>query len=286
MAKINVYLKLMRFDRPIGTLLLLWPTLIALFLASGGTPKPITMLVFVLGVFLTRSAGCVINDFADIEFDKHVARTQKRPLTSHQISKLDAILFAFFLCCSAFIIALIFLKTLTILMSIFALFLFVLYPFTKRFFAYPQLFLGLAFSFGILMAYVEVANTLSLSAWLLFIANTFWVFGYDTIYALIDKADDLKIGIKTSAISLGEQVLYALIFAYSMFILLIGIIGKINHLGDLFWLSLVIASVLLLLQTNVVKNKIEKKYLAMFLLNNWVGFVLFVGIFLSLKSLP
>lgn len=282
MAKLPAYLALIRLDKPIGTLLLLWPTLAALFIASHGQPPFIVVIVFVFGVFLTRSAGCAINDFADSELDKDVERTGKRPVASGLISKKEALFVAAFLSLIAFGLAWCFLKPNTLLMSVPALLLFVLYPFTKRFFAYPQFILGITFSFGILMAFMEVVGHITYSGWLLFLANLFWVFGYDTIYALVDKKDDLKLGIKTSAISLGSMVAKAVLISYFVFVALMVLLGLENNFGDLYYLSIVIVTSLLALQVKVLFDKKENSYFNMFLLNNWVGCILFVGIFLSL----
>ncbi len=203
---IRDYLQLIRFDKPIGTLLLLWPTLWALFFATNGVPPFKYLLVFTLGVFLTRASGCAFNDIADSDFDKYVARTQNRPLARGVISKTKAFIFAIILSLVAFILAICFLSFHTILLCIPALIIYITYPLFKRFFAIPQAYLGVAFSFGILMAFMQIQNNLNYIAWLTFMANLFWVIGYDTIYALVDIKDDLKIGIKTSAITFGKFI--------------------------------------------------------------------------------
>lgn len=279
--KLKAYLSLIRWDKPIGTLLLLWPTLDALLIASRGHLPFMQTLVFILGVFLTRSAGCAVNDCADSKFDKSVVRTKNRPVASGIISRKEALGVAGILSLIAFGLTMFFLKEATLLMAIPALLLFVLYPFMKRFFAYPQFILGIAFSFGILMAFVEIIGYVTYSGWLLFFANLFWVFGYDTIYAMVDKKDDLKIGIKTAAISLDDNVVKAIIMSYSLFIFLMLLIGVVNSFHDLYWLSLVIAASLLGVQIRVLYDKKENKYFNMFLLNNWVGIIIFMGILLS-----
>lgn len=279
--KLKAYLSLIRWNKPIGTLLLLWPTLDSLFIASKGKPQFITIVVFILGVFLTRSAGCAINDCADSEFDKNVLRTKNRPVASGTIGRKEALLVAAVLCVVAFAITLVFLKTTTLLMSIPALLLFILYPFMKRFFAYPQFILGIAFSFGILMAFIETTGCITYSGVWLFLANLFWVFGYDTIYAMVDKQDDLKIGIKTSAISLGTSVVKAVAMSYALFIFLMVLVGIINGFQDLYWLCLLFAALLLGIQIHVLYDKKEAKYFNMFLLNNWVGIIIFIGILLN-----
>lgn len=280
--KINAYLKLIRFDKPVGTLLLLWPTLMAVMLSSNGSPKISILIVFILGVFLTRSAGCAINDYADSEFDKKVERTKSRPLAAKIISKKEALLVCGVLSFIAFLMAVSFLKLSTILMCIPALFLFVLYPFTKRFFTYPQFILSIAFSFGILMAFVQNLDYITTSGWLLFLANLCWVFGYDTIYAMVDLSDDLKIGIKTSAISLGGSVVKAVAVAYTLFVFFMVLLGLNSHLNDLYWVGIVLAGSLLAIQVDVLRGKAQDKYFNMFLLNNWVGVILFVSMWFSL----
>lgn len=280
--KFTAYLKLIRFDRPIGTLLLLWPTIIAVMLSSKGNPKISVLIIFIIGVFLTRAAGCAINDYADSEIDKKVERTKGRPLAIGAISKIEALLVALILSFVAFILAICFLNFSTVLMCIPALFIFMLYPFTKRFFAYPQFILSIAFSFGILMAFIQNVGYINISGWMLFLANLFWVFGYDTIYAMVDLEDDLKIGIKTSAISLDRFVIKVITVSYALFIFFMVLIGLINHLNYLYYVGIVIAASLLSFQIKILIDKDRRRYFDMFLLNNWVGLILFVGLCLSL----
>ncbi|WP_049255343.1 4-hydroxybenzoate octaprenyltransferase [Neisseria bacilliformis] len=203
-AKLRIYTRLMRADKPIGTMLLLWPTLWALWAAAGGMPDIAVLAAFVLGTFLMRSAGCVANDFADRDFDGRVARTKNRPFARGEVSGREALLLILVLCAAA-ALCLLPLNRLTWLMSLPALFLAFTYPFTKRFFPIPQLYLGLAFSFGIPMAFAAVRGSVPPPAWILFAANVFWTLAYDTAYAMADKPDDLKIGIKTSAITFGRR---------------------------------------------------------------------------------
>ena len=278
---IKDYLRLVRLDKPIGTLLLLWPTLMALVIASHGFPKVYTIIVFTLGVFLTRSAGCAINDIADQEFDKNVARTKNRPLAKGSISKFGAILFAIILILCAFILSYKFLHRITLFLSIPALLLFVSYPYLKRFFPLPQVYLGIAFSFGILMAFVEVTGRVNSIAFMLFFANLFWVVGYDTIYALVDIEDDLKIGIKTSAITFGKFVIPVIAFCYVMFFLLLFWMGAFIHLNVFYYIGLSLSGGMLIYQIILLLLQDKEKYLQLFLLNNWVGFVLFLGTFLG-----
>ena len=194
------YAYLIRLDKPIGTLLLLWPTLWALWLASGGLPDLKILLIFVLGTFLMRSAGCAINDYADRDFDRHVQRTQARPVTSGKISSKEAVLIAGLLALIAFLLIQP-LNDYTKKLSFFALAVAFIYPFTKRFFAIPQAVLGIAFGFGIPMAYAAILNVIPLEAWILFIGNIFWAIAYDTAYAMVDREDDVRLGLRTSAIT-------------------------------------------------------------------------------------
>lgn len=276
---LDSYLRLIRFDKPIGTLLLLWPTLWALFIAGRGHPPLYTVVVFSLGVFLTRSAGCVINDYADADFDKYVKRTRYRPLTCGDISKKHALVVCLLFSITAFILAFFTLKTDTLYLSIPALIILVTYPFTKRFFPVPQAYLGIAYSFGILMAFVEIQNYIPLTAWLIFIANFFWVLGYDTIYAMVDMKDDKKIGIKTSAITFGIYVVPVIWLSYMIFAILLAYVAHILNLGVFFWILWLYA--LYLLSCQIRWARIHGRLFAMFLLNNRVGYVIFAAIILG-----
>jgi 4-hydroxybenzoate polyprenyltransferase len=279
--QVKSYLRLMRLDKPIGTLLLLWPTLWAIIIASRAKISLITIIIFSLGVFLTRSAGCVINDIMDVDFDQYVKRTSNRALPQGEVSIKSAWVLFIILCLVAFLLAICFLKIKTILLSILALFVFMSYPYMKRIFILPQLYLGIAFSFGILMAFVEIQGGIPLNALLLFMANLCWVTGYDTFYALADKADDLKIGIKTSAIAMGEQVINFILVMFLGFIILLIVVGVNNDLKLPYWLCLSIASSLLIYQ--VIKGKSKDPHICfkMFLLNNWVGVIILIGIYFS-----
>lgn len=275
------YFRLMRMDKPIGALLLLWPTLWALLVASNGFPPAKIVIVFSLGVLLTRSAGCIINDLFDMKFDKHVQRTQRRPLVTGAISRKHALYLFILLCLLAFALAIIFLKPATVRMAIPAVLLMVSYPLMKRFFAVPQAYLGFAYSFGILMVFVELTGALNINAVFLFVANVFWVFGYDTIYALVDMDDDLKIGIKTSAVTFKQYVGLWIAIFYTVFILDLLILGvKLNY-SLLYWVCLMYAATLLGYQLFVVVKKKKECYFKMFLLNNWVGLIICVGIVLN-----
>jgi len=211
MRKLNAYFRLMRLDKPIGILLLLWPTLWALWLASNGWPDNRLLFIFIVGTVLMRSAGCVMNDVADRHFDGHVARTDKRPLVAGEVSVKEALLLATLLSLVAFGLVLT-LNALTIALSFAALFLAASYPFTKRFFALPQAYLGIAFGFGIPMAFAAVQGWVPQQAWLMLVANIAWSLAYDTEYAMVDRPDDLKIGIRSSAITFGKYDVALIMF--------------------------------------------------------------------------
>ena len=214
-SRLSDYLALIRFDKPIGTLLVLWPTLWGLWIASSGEPKLSHLIIFVLGCFLMRSAGCAINDYADRDFDKHVSRTQDRPVTAGRIKPVEALIVAAVLALVAFIL-IVPLNTFTKLLSVPAVAIAIIYPFTKRFFSIPQAILGIAFSFGIPMAFAAVLNEIPAYAWLLVIANMAWAIAYDTAYAMVDRDDDLTLGIKTSAITFGQYDVLAICICYAL----------------------------------------------------------------------
>ena len=237
--KLDLYERLMRLDKPIGIMLLLWPTLWALWLSAQGRPDFMVLWVFVLGTVLMRSAGCVINDFADRDFDKHVERTKERPLTAGNVSTREALWLFAGLCVAAFLLVLLLGKPLVIALSVPALFLAASYPFTKRFFAIPQAYLGIAFGFGIPMAYAAHQGGVPAQAWWLLLANIFWAVAYDTEYAMVDRDDDLKIGIKTSAITFGRFDVAAVMLCYVATLGLIGWIGATLNLGWAFYAGLV-----------------------------------------------
>ncbi|MFN8769401.1 MAG: 4-hydroxybenzoate octaprenyltransferase [Neisseriaceae bacterium] len=275
------YLQLIRFDKPIGTLLLLWPTLWALFFAQSGIPHIKYIVIFALGVFLTRAAGCVFNDLFDSEFDKLVNRTKERPLASRRINKKNAFFVAIGLSLIAFILAIGTLTINTILLSIPAIILYITYPLFKRFFPIPQAYLGIAYSFGILMAFMQIDGHINGLALTVFFANLFWVIGYDTIYALVDIDDDVKIGIRTSAITFGKYVIHMVSLSYFLFISLMAGIGVYLNLKIWYFLGIGLALILLNYQIlTLIKNQ-KEKYFKMFLLNNQVGLTLFFGILLN-----
>ena len=275
------YFRLLRLDKPIGTLLLLWPTWWALWIAYAGIPNVGVLFAFSAGVFLTRSAGCAINDYADRNFDGLVARTAGRPLATGAITPKMALLITGVLSLSAFVIAWYWLKPLTLLWSIPALFIFVSYPFFKRFFPLPQLYLGVAFSFGILMAFIEHQGDLPLVAWLLFSANLLWVLAYDTIYALVDLPDDLKIGIKTSAITFGRYVIEIIMLCYFVFWLLLVLIGVVCGFSWVYFCGLVLILYLIYQVYQQIKTRERNLCFKAFLYNNRLGYWVFILIVLS-----
>ncbi|WP_300088436.1 4-hydroxybenzoate octaprenyltransferase [uncultured Nitrosomonas sp.] len=278
--RLSAYIKLVRLDKPIGILLLLWPTLWGLWLAADGMPDLKILVIFVLGTVLMRSAGCAINDFADRKIDPHVSRTRNRPLATGIISAREAVLVASGLSLCAFLLILP-LNLLTILLSVPALFLAASYPFTKRFFAMPQAYLGMAFSFGIPMAFAAQTGEVPPLAWLLVLANLFWVIAYDTEYALVDRADDLKIGIQTSAITLGRFDVAGIILCHLVFLGMLAYAGMLLQRSIWFYGALLIALGLVAMQYHMIREREPARCFQAFLHNNRVGAVIFAGILLD-----
>lgn len=275
--RLRVYAQLMRIDKPIGTLLLLWPTWWALLVAGNGMPDWRIVLAFTLGTFLMRSAGCVINDYADRHIDGAVARTRHRPFAQHKVSGREALILTLILCSLAFL-CLIPLNRLTWLMSVPALFLAMTYPFTKRFFPIPQFYLGLAFSFGIPMAFTAISGQLPPVAWLIFAANVFWTLAYDTIYAMADKEDDVKIGIRTSALTFGQYDIAAVMVCHACFTLLMAALGWIIHAGWLYWLIMLPVMYWQYQQYRAIITRNRQRCFHTFLCNNRIGFAWFLGL--------
>ncbi len=280
MQRLGHYGKLMRLDKPIGILLLLWPTLWGLWLAADGLPDLFILTVFVLGTVLMRSAGCVINDYADRNIDPHVVRTKNRPLATKAVSTKEALLLSAGLSLCAFLLILP-LNRLTLELAVFALFLAASYPFTKRFFAMPQAYLGIAFSFGIPMAFAAQTGELPLIVWLLMAANLLWVIAYDTEYAMVDRDDDLKIGIKTSAITFGHFDVIGIMLCHAGFLSIMIGIGLMQKLGFAYYVGLIAASGLIIYQYRLIRERDPVLCFRAFLHNNWVGAVVFAGIMLS-----
>ncbi len=277
--KISLYLDLIRWDRPAGWLLLLWPTLSALWVASGGFPGWHLLLVFSLGTILMRSAGCCLNDVADRDFDKHVKRTAERPVTSGRIGVKEALMLGAVLALMAFGLVLT-LRAETIAWSFAAIAVTVAYPYAKRFVAMPQAVLGLAFSFGIPMAFAAVTGEVPWLAWALLVGNLFWVLAYDTEYAMVDRDDDLRIGMKTSAITLGQWDVAAVMFFYAAFV---GVWGVVLDALDkpLLLAGLAVAAIQAVWHFGLIKDRSRDGCFKAFRLNHWVGFAAFVGVALS-----
>jgi 4-hydroxybenzoate polyprenyltransferase len=278
--RLSAYAQLTRLDKPIGSLLLLWPTLWGLWLAADGIPDPGILIIFILGTILMRSAGCAINDFADRRIDLHVSRTRNRPLATGIITPREALLVAAGLSICAFLLILP-LNLLTIQLSVPALLLAASYPFTKRFFAMPQAYLGIAFSFGIPMAFAAQTGTVPPIAWLLVLANLFWVIAYDTEYALVDLADDLKINIKTSAITFGQFNVMAVMLCHITFLSILTYAGMLLQRGLWFYGALLVALGLVIVQYRMIREREPASCFQAFLHNNRVGAVIFVGILLD-----
>lgn len=279
--KLMQYWRLMRMHRPIGTLLLLWPTLWALWLAADGAPPWHVLLIFVLGTFFMRSAGCVINDVADRNFDGHVARTKDRPLVAGWVNVREAIAVFVVLVTLAAVTVLPIITPLLAVLAVIALFLAASYPFTKRFFAIPQGYLGIAFGFGIPMAFAAILGTVPAVAWWMLVANIFWAIAYDTEYAMVDRPDDLKIGIKTSAITFGRYDVAAVMLSYGLTLAILAGVGVAMHLGWLYWLSLLVAAMIAGYHYRLIKDRDTGRCFAAFMHNNWFGAAIFAGIVLD-----
>jgi 4-hydroxybenzoate polyprenyltransferase len=274
---IKQYCYLMRLHKPVGILLLLWPTLWGLWLATSGHPSRKLLSIFILGVIIMRSAGCIINDFADRNFDPHVLRTKDRPLATKKIKTSMAGLLFSILCACAFILVLQ-LNYLTIKLSIIAVLLTIIYPFLKRITHLPQIGLGFAFAWGVLMAFTATQNTIPTSAWLIFSAAIIWPIMYDTLYAMADKNDDIKIGVKSTAILFQDCDKVFIAILQSLFIVLLLLMGWQQPLKWYFYLSLTISTILFVYQQYLIKERKPTKCLQAFLNNQWVGAIIFMGI--------
>ncbi len=274
--KLDAYERLMRLNKPIGILLLLWPTLWALWIASRGHPDWIILLIFITGTVLMRSAGCVMNDIADRKYDGLVERTKNRPLAIGEVSVKEAYLLAGGLCLLAFALVWQLNKT-TILLSFAALFLAATYPFTKRFLAIPQAYLGVAFGFGIPMAFAAVNDYIPPLAWVLLAANVAWAIAYDTEYAMVDRDDDVKIGIKSSAIFFGKYDVIAVMACYAITLGLLVYVGKFMGFGIYYYIGLGTALMLVLWQYQLIKKRVNADCFNAFLHNNWIGLAIFLG---------
>ena len=275
--RLALYAKLTRLDKPIGTLLLLWPTLWGLWIASAGRPNWMLVWIFCLGTLLMRSAGCVMNDLADRNFDAHVKRTKDRPIAAGLVGVKEALLLAAGLTAASFALVLT-LNRLTIALSFAALALAATYPLTKRFLAVPQAYLGVAFGFGIPMAYAAQSNSLPDLAWWLLLANVFWAIAYDTEYAMVDRDDDIRIGIKTAAITFGRYEVAAVMLCYAAMLVVLVMIGARLQFGLYYYLGLGAAWLIMLYHFTLIRGRRREDCFKAFLHNNWVGGVIFAGI--------
>ena len=280
--RLKDYLLLMRWDKPIGALLLLWPTLWALWLAASGTPDPIILTIFICGVFVMRSAGCVINDYADRELDPHVERTRNRPLAAGRVSTREALsLFTALLLVALGLVLL--LNPLSLMVAVGAALLAASYPYMKRFTYLPQVHLGLAFSCSILMAFAAVSNELPKLAWLLLIGNVLWAVAYDTLYAMVDREDDLLVGVKSTAILFGELDRLFIAILQLMVIAVLLLVADQAKLGLYYYFGIFISLLLFGWQHYLIRHREPQACFKAFLNNNWVGAAIFIGLVLDLS---
>jgi 4-hydroxybenzoate polyprenyltransferase len=275
-ARIDAYERLLRLDKPIGTLLLLWPTLTALWFATWGAPSFKLLIVFVVGTLLMRSAGCAVNDWADRAFDAHVERTASRPLAMGEIEPFEALFLAGALALCAFLLILSTNRT-AVLWSFPAAAIAFVYPFLKRFFALPQAFLGIAFSFGIPMAYAAALGRVPAFAWALLAINLFWVVAYDTEYAMVDRDDDVRIGVRTSAITFGRFDLAAIALCYAVYLAGMTWVGVELDLGVLYFAGLAVAAAIAVYHLWLIRDRDRARCFKAFLHNHWLGLAVFAG---------
>lgn len=278
--RLRQYALLIRLDKPIGILLLLWPTLWGLWLASDGKPTIKILVIFVLGVFLTRSAGCIINDYADREFDGDVERTQHRPLASGKVSPREALIVCAVLAFAAFAMVLM-LNRLTIFLAIIGALLATIYPFMKRFIDLPQAVLGVAFAWGVPMAFAAQTNHIPGIAWLLFAAAALWPIAYDTMYAMVDRDDDLQIGIRSSAILFGKYDRVIIGLLQCSLLALLVVVGLLSQQHIIYYFALMIAAGFFVYQQYLIKERNRQQCFQAFLNNNWVGLIIFIGFLLG-----
>jgi 4-hydroxybenzoate polyprenyltransferase len=279
--RLREYALLMRLHRPIGILLLLWPTLWGLWVAAEGLPNWLVFIVFVSGVVLMRSAGCVINDYADQDFDARVERTRQRPLVQKRVSSKEALGLFVVLALTAFMLVLL-MNRLTIYLSFGGAVLAASYPFMKRYTHLPQFYLGAAFGWSIPMAFAAQSNSIPPLAWLLFTANVFWAVAYDTAYAMVDRDDDIKIGVKSTAILFGRYDRFMIGLCHMLCLVLLVLVGQLMKLDMIYYASLVVAAGIAGYQQLLIRKRDKKKCFQAFLNNNWFGLVVFLGFVLSL----
>lgn len=275
--RIDAYEKLVRLDRPIGILLLLWPTLWGMWIAWRGVPNLMALWLFILGAVLMRSAGCAINDFADRNFDAHVERTRGRPLAAGIIQPWEALAVAAALAFAAFLIVLQF-NTRTVMLSVPAVIVAAIYPFTKRFFSVPQAVLGVAFGFGIPMAFAARYGFVPPVAWALLGANVFWTLAYDTEYAMVDREDDRRLGLRTSAILFGRNDVFMVMLFYALFIASMAAIGVWVYFGAAYFIGLGVAAAIAVHHYRLIRERSREGCFKAFLGNNWLGAAVFAGI--------
>ena len=280
-ARIDAYERLLRLDKPIGTLLLLWPTLTALWLASDGRPRWLWIIVMTVGTLLMRSAGCAINDWADRGLDAHVERTAQRPLAVGEIEPWEALYLAGLMAFFAFLLVLLGTNRAVVLWSVPALAIAIAYPFFKRFFALPQAFLGIAFSFGIPLAYAAALGRVPAIAWALLVINLFWVVAYDTEYAMVDREDDRRIGIRTSALTFGRFDVLAVTVCYAVYLAGMAWVGVEKQLGIVYFTSLVVAAGFAVYHVYLIRERDRMKCFKAFLNNHWLGAAVFAGVALD-----
>ncbi|MFZ5578256.1 MAG: 4-hydroxybenzoate octaprenyltransferase [Pseudomonadota bacterium] len=277
MERLRLWLALIRWDKPVGSLLLLWPSLSALWIASDGRPSWWLVVVFIAGTFLMRSAGCAVNDVADQDFDRAVRRTAQRPVTSGKVSTREALLVGAVLALVAFSLVLT-TNVLTIQMSVAALLIAIAYPYTKRWLALPQAYLGVAFSFGIPMAFAAARGEVPLLAWVLLLGNLFWVLAYDTEYAMVDREDDLKVGIKTSAITFGRADVAAVMASYAAYLALWAAVGWALQLGWPYFLGIAAAAAQAVHHYTLIRERNPAQCFRAFRLNHYLGLAIFAGV--------
>ncbi len=275
--RLRLYIQLTRLNRPIGILLLLWPTLWGVWIAAGGHPAWHIVAIFILGTLLMRSAGCAINDYADRHIDLHVERTQHRPLTSGKVSERETVWLAVVLALISFLLILP-LNPLTWVLAFPAAFLAASYPFTKRFFAIPQAYLGIAFGFGIPMAFAATLGHVPAVAWVLLLANVFWAIAYDTEYAMVDRDDDIHLGIHSSALFFGEYDVAAVMSCYAATLGLLATAGAMTGLGWFYFAGLMVAAGITLHHYTLIRGRQREQCFAAFLHNNWFGAAVFAGL--------
>ena len=284
-SRLNLYLDLIRWNRPAGWLLLLWPSLSALWIAAQGFPGWHLLVVFVLGTILMRSAGCCVNDVADREFDKHVKRTAQRPVTSGRVGVKEALAVGGVLAFVAFLLVLT-TNTATIAWSVLGLVLSLIYPYAKRHVSMPQAVLGVAFSFGIPMAFAAVTEAVPWQAWALMAGNLFWVLAYDTEYAMVDRDDDLKIGMKTSAITLGRRDVPAIMLFYAIYLLIWAAALADAGLSAMFFIAIGTAAAQAVWHWTLIRGRTREGCFRAFRLNHWLGFTVFAGVVLGFALKP